>query len=387
MTWQRASDVGRAVSLKAGYFLMHFVSHPAGARRRRASVSGLPLFVWLVAPLMAVVTLTPPALAQNAAGTVAVYTTREKPLIEPILDVFRSLTGNKVEATYLKADEAGRFADDAAAGKVDLLIATELGQLADAKAKGLTAAPSSPSFAAALPATLRDPEGHWYALTTKLRVIVAARDRVAQKAFTYEELSEPKWKGKVCVRSGLHPYNVGLVASFIAHKGEAAAETWLRGLKSNLAQPPTGGDRDQVLAVASGKCDVALVNSYYVGMLRSAADRPEIQQAANAVTINFPNAGDRGANRGISGMALMKNARNRDAATMLMDFLLSEPAQFVYAQDNHEYPARTGVEPSGLVESWGTPKADALPLSDLAKAMPAAVELIKKVDFDKGAAG
>ena len=215
-------------------------------------------------------------------------------------------------------------------------------------------------------------------------MVAASRERVKQTAFTYEELAEPKWKGKVCTRSGLHPYNVLLTASMIAHKGAGAAEAWLRGVKANLAGKPAGGDRDQIAAVQAGRCDVALVNTYYVGGLRAAKDKPEAQAAGNAVNIVFPNAADRGAHVSISGMALIKDAPGLNNAALLMDFMTSEPAQFVYAQDNHEYPIRADVKASGLVESWGKPKLDEIALAEVSQHQAKAVELIRKVGFDEG---
>lgn len=325
-----------------------------------------------------------PAAAQETRGTLTVYTTREQALIEPLLRVFAGFTRLKLDIVYVTGDPIARLETDTAAGKADIFIATEFSQLAAAKAKGITTAAGKPTLTESVPANLRDPTGHWFALTSRLRIVVASRDRVKQTAFTYEELAEPKWKGKICTRSGLHPYNVGLVASLIAHKGAAAAEAWLKGVKANLAAPPSGGDRDQILAVHAGKCDVALVNSYYVGSLRAAAANPELQIAGNAVNIVFPNAADRGTHVSMSGMSLLKNAPHRADALLLMDFLLSEPSQFLYAQDNQEYPARMGVPPSGLVESWGTPKLDPLPLETIAKLQPQAIEIITKVDFDKG---
>lgn len=320
-----------------------------------------------------------PAFAQDA-GEVTVYTVREKDLVEPLLRVFESLARVKLNIVYVTSDPIARLEADS--GKADLFIAAELSQLVDAKVKGLTAPAADAAFAGQVPAAYKDADGHWFALTSRLRIVAAARDRVAQKEFTYEELATPKWKGKLCVRSGLHPYNVGLVASVVAHKGAPAAEVWLKGVKANLAFKPTGGDRDQVAFVAAGKCDVALVNTYYIGLLRGASGNAEQQKTGNAVNVIFPNATDRGAHVSVSGMALMKGAKNAAAARLLMDFMTSEPAQYIYGHDNHEYPIRAEVKPSGLVESWGKPKLDELPLEAIIKHRAQAIELVKKVDFD-----
>ena len=335
--------------------------------------------------LAAAIATTGPATAQPTGGAVVnVYTTREKALIEPLLTVFEELAQMKLNVVYVTDDPVKALAADVAAGKVDVFIASEFSQLVAAKAAGLTAAVQDPELAKRVPAGLRDPENHWYGLTRRLRIVAASKQRVQQQAITYEELAEPKWKGKVCMRSGRHPYNVGLVASMIAHKGAATTETWLKGLKANLAQAPAGGDRDQIGNVHSGKCDVALVNTYYVGALL--ANQANQQQAAwgNAVRIVFPNAADRGAHVSISGMALAKGAANRANAMLLMDFMTSEPAQFVYGLDNHEYPINESAGTPGLLESWGKPKTDALPIGDIAKLNGQAIELIDRVRFDQG---
>ena len=322
--------------------------------------------------------------AQDVRVTINVLTTREKELIAPLLSVFEGLSRVKVNAVYLADNVGEKLAAAARDGQADLFIAAELSQLVAAKDAGITEPVTNEDLVKRVPQAFRDPEGHWFGLTRRLRIVGASKDRVKQSSFTYEELADPKWKGKVCLRSGLHPYNVMLTASMIAHKGPDAAEAWLRGLKANLSGKPAGGDRDQLAAVQAGKCDVALVNSYYVGALRSAKDNPGQAAAGHAVNIIFPNASDRGAHVSVSGMALIKDAPGLNNAALLMDFLTSAPAQFVYAQDNFEYPIREDVNPSGLVESWGAPKTDGIPLDEVAKHYAKAGELIRKVGFDDG---
>lgn len=338
----------------------------------------------VAASIVSACLLSGPAEAQGGSAAINVHTTRERGLVEPLLRVFEGLTQRKVNVVYLTGDPLPRLKQDVAAGNVDLFIASEFSQLVAAKASDLTEPAGGAEFVDRIPQAYRDPEGHWFGLSVRLRIVVASRERVKQTAFTYEELAEPKWKGKVCVRSGLHPYNVGLVASLISHKGAGYAEQWLRGLKANLALKPSGGDRDQVANVHAGMCDVALVNSYYIGALSAATDKPESQAAARAVNVAFPNAADRGTHVSIAGMALMKDAPAINDAALLMDFLTSEPAQFVYAQDNHEYPVRDSVKPSGLVASWGSPKLDDVPLATIAELQTQAIALVKKVGFDNG---
>ncbi len=215
-------------------------------------------------------------------------------------------------------------------------------------------------------------------------MVFVSKERVKQDSFTYEELADPKWKGRVCTRSGRHPYNVGLVASLIVHKGEAWTEVWLRGLKANLVAKPSGGDRDQIANIHAGKCDIALANTYYFGAMLAKDSRPEHKAAAASVKLIFPNAADRGTHVSISGMALARHARNPDNAALLMDFLDSEPAEFIYAQDNHEYPVRKDVPPSPVVAGWGPLKPDFVSLATLAQAGKKAAALVDKVGFDLG---
>jgi iron(III) transport system substrate-binding protein len=235
-----------------------------------------------------------------------------------------------------------------------------------------------------VPANFRDPEGHWLALTLRGRVIYASRERVKQDAITYEELADPKWKGKLCIRSGQHPYNTALVAAMVAHKGEGAAEAWLKGVKDNLAHKPSGGDREQARDIHSGKCDLALGNTYYMGLMQTNEKNPEQKDWAKAVKVLFPNAGDRGSHVNVSGAALTKFAPNKDNAIKLSEYLVSNDAQGLYASVNHEYPVNPSVEPSATVKSWGKLKADSLPLGEISKHRKQASEIVDKVNFDAG---
>lgn len=332
----------------------------------------------LVSPLVTAV-----ARAQDGGKPLSVFTTRERALIEPLLKVFEELTQIKITATFVKDDLASAVRAGIEKGSVDLLVASEFGQLIEAKDAGLTQPANSKALVERVPAAYRDAANHWFGLTSRVRTIAASRERVGSSALTYEELADPKWKGKICVRSGRHPYNIYLVASLIAHKGANWTQSWLQGLKANLARKPTGGDRDQFAAVHAGVCDVALVNSYYIGDVFTDTSRPEQPTAASRVKVIFPNQADRGAHVSISGMGLAKNAPNAKGALLLMDFMTSEPAQFIYAKDNHEYPIRADVKSSSLVESWGTPKLDAVSLDKLGALGKQALDLIEKTGFDQ----
>ncbi|MGQ0673679.1 MAG: extracellular solute-binding protein [Hyphomicrobium sp.] len=336
----------------------------------------------LAAAVAAVLALASPALGTAAsAEEVNVYSFRETELIQPLLESFTKDTGIKVNLLYAKDGLVERMAAEGANSPADVLLTNESGLLANAKAAGVTAAVKSEALDKAIPASWRDSEGHWFALTRRARVVYAAKDRVTTDAITYEELADPKWKGKVCIRSGQHAYNVALVASMIAHHGEEKAEAWLSGLKANLARKPAGGDRDGVKDVKAGLCDIAVGNSYYMAAMLG---NPEQKAWAESVKMIFPNAADRGTHVNISGMALAAHAPHPDAAAKLMTYLASAGAQKIYAERLNEYPVVAGVPQSKMVESWGRLKADELPLDRINALRKTASELIDKVRFDQG---
>ncbi|MCZ6607753.1 MAG: extracellular solute-binding protein, partial [Alphaproteobacteria bacterium] len=244
-----------------------------------------------------------------------------------------------------------------------------------------------------IPARYRHPDGLWFGLTTRARVIYADKTRVKPgEVSTYEDLADPRFKGRVCTRSGKHAYNISLLASFIAAKGEKAAEAWARALQSNLARRPQGNDRAQVRAIMEGECDVALGNSYYMGKMATNDKKPEQKAWAAAVTIIFPNqpragrpGGDalgRGTHVNLSGGAVTKSAKNRDNAIRLLEFLSGDFAQRIYAEQNFEYPVKSGVPLHPLVASWGTFKADTVHLTEVAKYRTAAAKIMDRVAFD-----
>ena len=318
-----------------------------------------------------------PALAQ---GEVNIYSYREPGLIDPLLKAFTAKTGIRTNVVFASAGLNERLAAEGAASPADLLFTVDAGRLSEAKDAGLTQ-PVKSGVLDAIPAGYRDPAGHWFGLTMRARVIYASKERVKQDAITYDELADPKWKGKLCTRPGSHIYNTSLIATIIAHKGEAAAETWLRGVKANLAKKPAGGDREQVRDVFAGQCDIALGNTYYMAaMLKN----PDQKAWAESVRMIFPNANDRGSHVNISGMALTRHAKNRDQAVKLMEFLASDEGQGLYASVNNEYPISPRVSPSDTVKGWGMLKPDPLPLDNIAKFRKKASELVDKVAFDAG---
>jgi iron(III) transport system substrate-binding protein len=321
-----------------------------------------------------------PALAQAELN---IYSYREPGLIEPILSAFSAKTGIKTNIVFANAGLNERLAAEGANSPADLLLTVDAGRLTEAKMAGLTQSVTSPVLTG-LPAFSRDADNHWFGLTMRARVVYASTERVKQDAITYEELADPKWKGKVCVRSGQHVYNTSLLATIIAHKGEAAAEAWAQGVKSNLARKPAGGDREAVRDVHSGLCDIAIGNTYYMALMMTNTRDPAQQAWAKSVKILFPNAADRGTHINISGVALTKYAPHKADAIKLMEFLASPEAQTLYATANNEYPIDPAIAPSDLVKSWGPLKPDALPLDNIAKYRKRASEIMDSVAFDSG---
>ncbi len=317
----------------------------------------------------------------RASGEVNIYSYREPGLINPLLAAFTKETGIKTNVVFASNGLIERLAAEGKNSPADLLLTNESGLLLQAVAAGVTQPMHSDAIDKAIPAGLRDDKDQWFGLTRRARVVYASKDRVKQDAITYEELADRKWRGKICIRSGQHTYNVALVASMIAQHGEEATEKWLTGLKANLARRPAGGDREAVRDVQAGLCDIAIGNTYYLAaMLKN----PDQKAWADAVRIIFPNANDRGTHVNVSGMALTANAPNKENAVKLMEFLASPEAQRIYAEANGEYPVVDGVPASPLVQSWGPLKADPLPLTKIAALRKQASELIDRVQFDQG---
>ena len=313
-----------------------------------------------------------------ASDDVNVYSYRQPFLVEPLFNEFTKETGIKVNVVFAKKGMAERLAREGEYSPADILLTTDISRLIELKEKDLLQAAESSELTEAIPAQYKALDNTWYALTTRVRNIYSAK-RLGKIDFNYEDLADEKYQGKICTRSGKHPYNVALVASMIAEHGEADTLTWLQKVKANLARKPQGSDRAQVQAIHQNLCDISLGNSYYFGNML----KDEKQKVwADAVYINFPNQKNRGAHVNISGMAMAKYAPNKANALALMNFLVSAPAQKMYAETNMEYPVRPGVKPSKLVASWGQFKADNLSLEVIAKQRKAALILLDKAQFD-----
>ncbi|WP_244617881.1 Fe(3+) ABC transporter substrate-binding protein [Rhizobium sp. RU35A] len=321
----------------------------------------------------------------DAAGEVNIYSYRQPELIQPLLDAFTKETGIDTNVLFLDKGLVERIKAEGANSPADIILTVDIARLMEAKEGGVVQpVTGNATINKDIPSSYRDPDGDWFGLTTRGRVVYASKDRVAQNDITYEELADPKWKGKICIRDGQHAYNVALFASMVAHHGADYTEKWLTGLKNNLARKPDGNDRSQAKSIMAGECDIALGNTYYVGLMMTNDQAPEEKEWAKSIKVLFPNAADRGTHVNISGMALAKNAPNKENALKLMEFLASGEAQKIYAEQVFEYPVMPGAEPSAIVKSFGPIKPDTLPLIDIAKNRKTASELVDKVGFNEG---
>jgi len=323
------------------------------------------------------------ALAPASAAEVNLYSSRQPFLINPLLDAFTKETGTKVNMVYIKKGMLERLKAEGRNSPADLVLTSDLGNLNNLVDAGLMQSTSSAVLEANIPANLRHPDGLWYGLTTRARVIFAHKDRVkADEVTTYEDLAAPHMKGRICVRSGKHEYNISLLASIITAKGEAAAEAWAQGVKNNLARKPQGNDRAQVKAIYQGECDVSLGNTYYMGKMATNEKDPVQKKWAASVRIIFPNQKDRGTHINISGAGITKSSLNKAEAVKLVEFLTGDQAQAIYAQGNFEYPVKPGVALHPMVASWGTFKADEALMSNVASQRTLATRIMDRVRFD-----
>ncbi|WP_353642414.1 Fe(3+) ABC transporter substrate-binding protein [Mesorhizobium sp. WSM2239] len=319
-----------------------------------------------------------------ADGTVNIYSYRQPDLIKPVLDAFTAETGIETEVLFLDKGLEDRILAEGTNSPADVILTVDIARLTNAKEKGVTQALDDATVNGNLPAEYRDPEGHWFGVTKRARVVYASKDRVTDTALTYADLADPKWKGRICIRSGQHDYNLALFSAAIAHWGAEKAEEWMKGLKANLARKPDGGDRDQAKAIAAGECDIALGNTYYVGLMQTNEKEPEQKEWAAAINVIFPTFEEGGTHVNISGAALAKNSPNRDNGVKLIQFLSSDKAQQIYAEQVFEYPVEPGLEPSDVVKAFGELKADTLPLADIAKNRKTASEMVDRVGVDDG---
>lgn len=314
------------------------------------------------------------------ATEVNVYSARQQELIKPLLDKFTQQTGVTVNLITGKPDELlTRMQSEGRNSPADVLISTDVGRLYRAQQLGLLQPVQSTTLEQKIPAGARDTAGHWFGLTTRARPIIYVTGKVNPKDLSsYEDLASPKWRGKICIRSSDNIYNQSMLAGMIAVIGVEKTQAWANDFVKNFAQPPKGGDRDQIKAAVAGVCDIAIANTYYLAaMFDDAKDAP----AAKAVSVFWPNQSDRGVHVNISGAGVAKYAPNAANAKRLLEYMTGPEAQAWYAQTNHEYPIVAGVARSAVLKGFGEFKADAVPLVKLGEFNQSAIEVMDKAGW------
>lgn len=318
-------------------------------------------------------------LTGTGHADINVYSARQENLIKPLLDHFTAETGIETNLLTAKADVLlERIKLEGKNSPADVLITTDVARLYRAKELGLLKSVTSDALRATIPATYRDEDNQWFGLSLRARVIVAAKDRVRKDEVTdYESLADPNWEKRVCVRSSGNVYNQSLVASIIYAEGEQTTLRWIKGLVSNFARTPAGGDRDQILLVAGGQCDVAIVNTYYFGMMLTSNDIKR-REAARGIELIWPNQNGRGTHVNVSGAGILHSSQNVAEAKKLLEYLVGKEAQVWYSRHNYEYPIRADVEIPELLKKWGTFKADTAPIGKLGAINAQAVRLMDR---------
>ncbi len=300
--------------------------------------------------LALVFTTVKPAVAEDEV--LHIYSSRHYETDEKLYDDFTKETGIGVKRVDGKGDALiARLEQEGALSQADLLITVDSGRLWRAEQAGLFQSIQSETLTQKIPANFRHPDGKWFGFSSRARILVYDQSQVQDGALTsYQDLADPKWKGRVCVRSSGNIYNQSLLASMIAHDGEDAAKAWAQGLLDNLARKPQGGDTDQIKAVAAGVCDVALVNSYYFFRLQR-SDKQDDRSLVENLRPVFPNQNSTGTHVNIAGAGVLKHAKNRDAAVKFLEYLTSDSAQAYFANGNNEYPVVDGVKVNDIVEA------------------------------------
>jgi len=315
-----------------------------------------------------------------SASELNIYSYRQPFLIEPLTSAFSDQTGIKVNIVHLKKGMIERMKAEGKRSPADIVLTVDISRLSALVDAELTQSVESTILDSNIPEKYRDPNGLWFGLTTRARIIYASKERIKNgEVETYEQLADPKLRGKICTRSGLNAYNLALTSAILHHHGEEFAINWLNGLKGNLARKPQGNDRAQVKAIWAGECDISIGNTFYMGKMLEDAEQAEW---ANSVRIIFPKFENGGTHVNVSGIGMAKFSPNPENALKFMEFLSSANAQEIYATANFEYPIAPGTQADKLVKSWGSFEADDVNLMTIAKLRKRALELTEIVDFD-----
>ncbi len=344
----------------------------------------MPMHAMTVALVLAMTgILLGPANAASAES-VNLYSARKEALVRPLLDAFTEATGTEVRLVTAKGGQLHqRLLAEGENSPADVLLTVDAGNLWRAAEAGLLRTVNSAYLDATVPATYRDPDGRWYGLSLRARAVVYATERVSDTDLAdhldgYLGLADPVWRGRVAVRSSNSIYNQSMIAAVIANYGPEVAERWARGLVENFARPPSGGDRDQIRAVASGEADLAIVNSYYYAVLLGSNEADWLAGTA----IYFPADAQMGAHVNVSGAGVTRHAPHPDAALALIEFLALPEAQSLYAELNHEFPVHPDVAPSGVVAEWGSITTDDMPVVQFGRLNPDAVRIADRAGWN-----
>ena len=316
------------------------------------------------------------------AQEVNVYSSRHYDSDEALYETFTEETGITVNIIEGDADELiERIRSEGENSPADVFITVDAGRLWRAEEAGILANTQSEILNSAVPENLRHPEGQWFGLTKRARVLVYNPETVdPSELSTYENLAEPQWQGRVCIRSSGNVYNQSLLASIIAADGAEAAEAWAQGLVDNFARSPQGGDTDQITAVAAGECDVAVVNHYYYARLAASEDAAD-RDVAEATALFFPNQEERGTHVNISGVAVVESAPHPENAVQFLEFLVTPEAQAVFAEGSYEYPVVADVPVAPVVEGFDDFTEDTVNVVVLGENNPEAVRIMDRVGW------
>ena len=316
------------------------------------------------------------------SSQINLYTHRHYDSDKILFEKFTKETGIKINVIKGSADQLiQRMISEGKNSPADILLTVDAGRLHRAKEAGVLQSINSKTINKNVPSEMRDPDGFWYGLTVRARVIVYAKDRInSNELSTYEDLANAKWKGKIAIRSSGNIYNQSLMASLIEANGSRRALRWAIGIRKNMARAPRGNDRDQVRAVAAGLADIAVVNTYYLGILANSKEKKD-RDVFNKVSVFFPNQNNRGTHINISGAGIAKYSKNKSDAIKFIEFLTSPEAQETFGKVNYEYPLFIENNKSDLLKSWGTFKADKQNLSILGIRNSEAVKLFDRADW------
>ncbi|MBR3217260.1 MAG: Fe(3+) ABC transporter substrate-binding protein [Exiguobacterium sp.] len=320
--------------------------------------------------------------SSDDSNVVNVYSSRHYDVDQQLYKQFEEETGIKVNVVEGKSDELlERLNTEGENTEADLFITADAGNLYQAKEAGHLQAVDSDELEANIPEKYRDTDNEWFGLTKRARVIVYSKDRVKpEELSTYEALTEEQWNGKVLVRPSENMYNISLLASFIEVNGVDEAKEWAKGLVNNMARDPQGNDRDQAKAVVAGEGDVAIMNTYYMGLMLNSEDEEE-KKVAEQLGVFFPNQDTTGTHVNISGIAMTKASKNTENAQKLMEFMSEPSAQEKFASVNYEYPVNESVEPNELLQSWGEFKEQDINLSALGENQQEAIRIFNEVGW------